>query len=45
MVDTALAEYDTVWAAAGHAHTVYPTSAAELVRVTGGGLRPVVPPA
>ncbi|OOB92103.1 YbaK/EbsC family protein [Rathayibacter sp. VKM Ac-2630] len=45
VVDEALAEYGTVWAAAGHAHTVYPTSATELVRVTGGVLRPVVPPA
>ncbi|MCJ1705575.1 MULTISPECIES: YbaK/EbsC family protein [unclassified Rathayibacter] len=45
VVDSALAEFDTVWAAAGHAHTVYPTSAAELVRVTGGALRSVVPPA
>ncbi|MCJ1699262.1 YbaK/EbsC family protein [Rathayibacter festucae] len=45
VVDSALTEYDAVWAAAGHAHTVYPTSAAELVRVTGGALRPVVPPA
>ncbi|ROP57336.1 MULTISPECIES: YbaK/EbsC family protein [unclassified Rathayibacter] len=45
VVDSALAEFDTAWAAAGHAHTVYPTSAAELVRVTGGALRSVVPPA
>jgi hypothetical protein len=33
------------WAAAGHAHTVYPTSFDELVRVTGGEARAVVPPA
>jgi hypothetical protein len=25
-----------VWAAAGHAHTVFPTSFAELVRITNG---------
>jgi hypothetical protein len=25
-----------VWAAAGHAHTVFPTSFAELIRITGG---------
>jgi prolyl-tRNA editing enzyme YbaK/EbsC (Cys-tRNA(Pro) deacylase) len=36
LVDTALQEYDVVWAAAGHAHTVFPTSFAELVRITGG---------
>lgn len=36
LVDTALAGYDVVWAAAGHAHTVFPTSFAELVRITGG---------
>ena len=36
LVDTALEPYDVVWAAAGHAHTVFPTSFAELVRITGG---------
>jgi prolyl-tRNA editing enzyme YbaK/EbsC (Cys-tRNA(Pro) deacylase) len=36
LVDTALAEYDVVWAAAGHAHTVFPTTFDELVRITGG---------
>jgi prolyl-tRNA editing enzyme YbaK/EbsC (Cys-tRNA(Pro) deacylase) len=36
LVDTALAEYDVVWAAAGHAHTVFPTSFDELVRITSG---------
>jgi prolyl-tRNA editing enzyme YbaK/EbsC (Cys-tRNA(Pro) deacylase) len=36
LVDTALADYDVVWAAAGHPHTVFPTSFAELVRITGG---------
>jgi prolyl-tRNA editing enzyme YbaK/EbsC (Cys-tRNA(Pro) deacylase) len=36
LVDTALAQYDVVWAAAGHAHTVFPTSFEELVRITSG---------
>lgn len=36
VVDEALAAFDVVWAAAGHAHTVFPTSFAELVRITGG---------
>jgi prolyl-tRNA editing enzyme YbaK/EbsC (Cys-tRNA(Pro) deacylase) len=34
LVDTALRDYDIVWAAAGHAHTVFPTSFDELVRIT-----------
>ena len=45
IVDTALADYDTVWAAAGHAHTVFPTTFAELVRITGGEPSAVVAPA
>jgi prolyl-tRNA editing enzyme YbaK/EbsC (Cys-tRNA(Pro) deacylase) len=36
LVDVWLAKYDVVWAAAGHPHTVFPTSFAELVRITGG---------
>jgi prolyl-tRNA editing enzyme YbaK/EbsC (Cys-tRNA(Pro) deacylase) len=36
LVDTALEPYDVVWAAAGHAHTVFPTSFAELLRITAG---------
>jgi prolyl-tRNA editing enzyme YbaK/EbsC (Cys-tRNA(Pro) deacylase) len=36
LVDNALAQYDVVWAAAGHAHTVFPTSFGELVRITSG---------
>jgi prolyl-tRNA editing enzyme YbaK/EbsC (Cys-tRNA(Pro) deacylase) len=36
LIDTWLDKYDVVWAAAGHVHTVFPTSFAELVRVTGG---------
>jgi prolyl-tRNA editing enzyme YbaK/EbsC (Cys-tRNA(Pro) deacylase) len=39
LVDVALAGHDRVWAAAGHARTVFPTTFDELVRVTGG--RPV----
>lgn len=36
LVDSALAAHEQVWAAAGHARTVFPTSHAELVRITGG---------
>jgi prolyl-tRNA editing enzyme YbaK/EbsC (Cys-tRNA(Pro) deacylase) len=36
LVDTALQQYDVVWAAAGHAHTVFPTTFHELVRITSG---------
>lgn len=36
IVDLALSEYDVAWAAAGHPHTVFPTSFQELVKVTGG---------
>ncbi len=36
LVDLWLEGYEVVWAAAGHAHTVFPTSFAELVRITGG---------
>jgi prolyl-tRNA editing enzyme YbaK/EbsC (Cys-tRNA(Pro) deacylase) len=36
LVDQHLGSYDVVWAAAGHAHTVFPTSFGELVRITGG---------
>ncbi len=36
LVDTALEKYDVVWAGAGHAHTMFPTSFAELVRITSG---------
>jgi len=35
LIDEALNDYDVVWAAAGHPHAVYPTSFAELLRVTG----------
>jgi prolyl-tRNA editing enzyme YbaK/EbsC (Cys-tRNA(Pro) deacylase) len=43
LVDVALADHAVVWAAAGHAHTVFPTSFDELVRITGGEPSPVVP--
>src|SRR6266851_928473 len=36
LVDVWLGKYDVVWAAAGHAHTVFPTSFTELLRITGG---------
>lgn len=36
LVDEDLLGYDTVWAAAGTPHTVFETTGAELVRVTGG---------
>jgi prolyl-tRNA editing enzyme YbaK/EbsC (Cys-tRNA(Pro) deacylase) len=36
LVDTWLDKYDQVWAAAGHPHTVFPTSFGELIRITGG---------
>ncbi|MGE5288492.1 MAG: YbaK/EbsC family protein [Micromonosporaceae bacterium] len=36
LIDVWLDKYDVVWAAAGHTHTVFPTSFAELVRITGG---------
>ena len=36
LVDEALANYDVVWAAAGHPHCVFPTTFDEIVRITGG---------
>jgi prolyl-tRNA editing enzyme YbaK/EbsC (Cys-tRNA(Pro) deacylase) len=36
LVDTALSPYEVIWAAAGHVHTVFPTSFEELVRITDG---------
>ena len=35
LIDVALNEHEVAWAAAGHPHSVYPTSFSELVRVTG----------
>lgn len=36
LVDEWLARYDVVWAAAGHPHTVFPTTYDELLLMTGG---------
>lgn len=36
LVDTALEAHEVVWAAAGHPHAVFATTAAELRRLTGG---------
>lgn len=36
LIDIELARYDEVWAAAGHPSTVFPTSYAELLRITSG---------
>jgi prolyl-tRNA editing enzyme YbaK/EbsC (Cys-tRNA(Pro) deacylase) len=35
LIDQALNDYSVAWAAAGHPHSVYPTSFEELARVTG----------
>lgn len=35
LIDEALKEYETVWAAAGHPHAVYPTTFSELIQCTG----------
>ncbi|MCU1672761.1 MAG: YbaK/prolyl-tRNA synthetase associated region [Frankiales bacterium] len=43
LVDTALAEHDVLWAAAGHPHAVFPTSFDELLRLTGGTAVQVAP--
>ena len=36
LIDEALNDYEVVWAAAGHPHSVYPTTFAELLECTGG---------
>ena len=36
LVDLALSDYESVWAAAGHPHAVFPTTFGELVALTGG---------
>jgi prolyl-tRNA editing enzyme YbaK/EbsC (Cys-tRNA(Pro) deacylase) len=36
IVDNWLSRHPVVWAAAGHPHTVFPTSFAELLRITSG---------
>lgn len=38
-IDSALAEYPIIWAAAGHPHAVFPTTFGELLRITGA--RPI----
>lgn len=43
VVDTMLADHEVVWAAAGHAKTVFPTTFDELVRITGGTPHAVEP--
>jgi prolyl-tRNA editing enzyme YbaK/EbsC (Cys-tRNA(Pro) deacylase) len=35
LIDEALNDYEVVWAAAGHPHSVYPTTYAELIKFTG----------
>ena len=35
LIDQALNDYGVAWAAAGHPHSVYPTSFEEIARVTG----------
>ena len=41
LVDRALEQYAEVWAAGGIPHAVFPTTCAELVKVTGGELADV----
>jgi len=36
LIDVWLDKYDVVWAAGGHQHVVFPTSYAELLRLTAG---------
>lgn len=36
VVDESLADYDEVWASAGHPHAVFPTTFDELLKLTGG---------
>ena len=36
VVDTWLEKYEVIWAAAGHPHAVFPTTYAELLRITHG---------
>ena len=43
LIDPVLAEYDEVWAAAGHAHTVLPLTFDQLVDVTNGTVQAVEP--
>ena len=43
LVDVELARYEQVWAAAGHPHTVFPTTYDELLRLTEGTAAEVDP--
>jgi prolyl-tRNA editing enzyme YbaK/EbsC (Cys-tRNA(Pro) deacylase) len=43
LVDVELARHDQVWAAAGHPHTVFPTTYDELLRLTSGTAAEVGP--
>lgn len=36
LIDITLARHEQVWAAAGHPHTVFPTTFEELLTITGG---------
>ena|SRR5688572_8856866 len=36
VVDVDLAQYEQLWAAAGHSHTVFPTTYEQLLAMTGG---------
>lgn len=42
-VDTALAQHTEIWAAAGHAKTVFPTTYEQLLRITSGTPTAVTP--
>ena len=42
VVDSGLARYETVYAAAGHPHCVFATSIEELARLTGGVISPQI---
>lgn len=44
LVDVSLADYRQVWAAAGHARTVFPTTYEELLRITSGTSCIMAPP-
>ena len=36
LIDPWLERHEVIWAAAGHPHTVFPTSYAELIRIMAG---------
>ena len=42
LVDRTLSRYDTVWAAAGNAHAVFPIAYERLITITGGELMDLV---